>query len=76
MLKMQFKENKWLHCFFQFIPMPVLYGVFLYMGVSSLRGIQVQTFFTACSMSAPWYFLCVEAGKKQWHGKNCFESKP
>ncbi|KFR15731.1 Sodium-driven chloride bicarbonate exchanger, partial [Opisthocomus hoazin] len=30
----------WLHCFFQFIPMPVLYGVFLYMGVSSLRGIQ------------------------------------
>lgn len=26
----------------QFIPMPVLYGVFLYMGVSSLRGIQVR----------------------------------
>uniref|UniRef100_A0A8D2QEF3 Anion exchange protein n=1 Tax=Zonotrichia albicollis TaxID=44394 RepID=A0A8D2QEF3_ZONAL len=25
----------------KFIPMPVLYGVFLYMGVSSLRGIQV-----------------------------------
>ncbi|KAJ7999227.1 hypothetical protein DPEC_G00213260 [Dallia pectoralis] len=25
----------------QFIPMPVLYGVFLYMGVSSLRGIQL-----------------------------------
>ncbi|XP_074878195.1 electroneutral sodium bicarbonate exchanger 1-like [Buteo buteo] len=25
---------------FKFIPMPVLYGVFLYMGVSSLRGIQ------------------------------------
>uniref|UniRef100_A0A6Q2X9U2 Anion exchange protein n=1 Tax=Esox lucius TaxID=8010 RepID=A0A6Q2X9U2_ESOLU len=25
----------------QFIPMPVLYGVFLYMGASSLRGIQV-----------------------------------
>lgn len=25
----------------QFIPMPVLYGVFLYMGVSSLKGIQV-----------------------------------
>ncbi|XP_049673860.1 electroneutral sodium bicarbonate exchanger 1-like, partial [Accipiter gentilis] len=24
----------------KFIPMPVLYGVFLYMGVSSLRGIQ------------------------------------
>eukprot|EP00062_Callorhinchus_milii_P024115 gi/632983683/ref/XP_007908767.1/ PREDICTED: electroneutral sodium bicarbonate exchanger 1 isoform X4 [Callorhinchus milii] len=26
--------------FLKFIPMPVLYGVFLYMGVSSLRGIQ------------------------------------
>lgn len=26
----------------QFIPMPVLYGVFLYMGVSSLKGIQVS----------------------------------
>lgn len=26
----------------QFIPMPVLYGVFLYMGVSSLKGIQVR----------------------------------
>lgn len=29
-------------CFRQFIPMPVLYGVFLYMGVSSLKGIQVS----------------------------------
>lgn len=29
---------------FQFIPMPVLYGVFLYMGASSLRGIQVKRF--------------------------------
>uniref|UniRef100_A0A3B3I432 Bicarbonate transporter-like transmembrane domain-containing protein n=1 Tax=Oryzias latipes TaxID=8090 RepID=A0A3B3I432_ORYLA len=28
----------------KFIPMPVLYGVFLYMGVSSLRGIQVRLF--------------------------------
>lgn len=26
----------------QFIPMPVLYGVFLYMGASSLKGIQVK----------------------------------
>ncbi|XP_063493065.1 sodium bicarbonate cotransporter 3 isoform X16 [Symphalangus syndactylus] len=26
---------------FEFIPMPVLYGVFLYMGVSSLKGIQL-----------------------------------
>lgn len=27
----------------QFIPMPVLYGVFLYMGASSLKGIQVNS---------------------------------
>lgn len=27
---------------FQFIPLPVLYGVFLYMGVASLNGIQVR----------------------------------
>lgn len=26
----------------QYIPMPVLYGVFLYMGVASLHGIQVR----------------------------------
>lgn len=26
----------------QYIPMPVLYGVFLYMGVASLHGIQVH----------------------------------
>lgn len=30
--------------FFQLIPMPVLYGVFLYMGVSSLKGIQVRNY--------------------------------
>lgn len=30
--------------FLQFIPMPVLYGVFLYMGASSLKGIQVEMF--------------------------------
>lgn len=29
---------------FQYIPMPVLYGVFLYMGVASLNGIQVRLF--------------------------------
>lgn len=29
-------------CLIQYIPMPVLYGVFLYMGVASLNGIQVQ----------------------------------
>ena len=28
----------------QFIPMPVLYGVFLYMGVTSLGGVQVRHF--------------------------------
>lgn len=35
-----------LFCFvcLQFIPMPVLYGVFLYMGASSLKGIQVNYF--------------------------------
>ena len=27
--------------FFQYVPMPVLYGVFLYMGVSSLYGLEV-----------------------------------
>ena len=27
---------------FQYIPLPVLYGVFLYMGVASLNGIQVR----------------------------------
>ncbi|KAG7232899.1 hypothetical protein INR49_007963 [Caranx melampygus] len=42
------EEDEWtdelMSCFllfFQFIPMPVLYGVFLYMGVSSLKGIQL-----------------------------------
>lgn len=29
-------------CALQFIPMPVLYGVFLYMGVASLNGVQVS----------------------------------
>lgn len=29
-------------CVPQFIPMPVLYGVFLYMGVASLNGVQVS----------------------------------
>lgn len=31
-----------LTCVPQFIPMPVLYGVFLYMGVASLNGVQVS----------------------------------
>ena len=31
-----------LHLPFQYIPLPVLYGVFLYMGVASLNGIQVR----------------------------------
>uniref|UniRef100_G3PK94 Anion exchange protein n=1 Tax=Gasterosteus aculeatus aculeatus TaxID=481459 RepID=G3PK94_GASAC len=34
----------------KYIPMPVLYGVFLYMGVASLSGI--QTFFTSLCLSA------------------------
>jgi len=29
----------------QFIPMPVLYGVFLYMGVTSLGGVQVNYYY-------------------------------
>jgi len=29
-------------CCLQYIPMSVLYGVFLFMGVSSVKGIQVQ----------------------------------
>jgi len=29
---------------FQLIPMPVLYGVFLYMGVTSLPGVQVSLY--------------------------------
>lgn len=30
--------------------MPVLYGVFLYMGVSSLKGIQVWGLYCVCSL--------------------------
>ena len=39
------ESNYWHNTFLlpQFIPMPVLYGVFLYMGASSLKGIQVTT---------------------------------
>lgn len=36
-------------CVLQFIPMPVLYGVFLYMGVASLNGVQVSL---TCSVPA------------------------
>lgn len=34
----------------QFIPMPVLYGVFLYMGVASLNGVQVSDSDPKCSL--------------------------
>ncbi|KAM9603765.1 electroneutral sodium bicarbonate exchanger 1-like [Morphnus guianensis] len=37
----------------KFIPMPVLYGVFLYMGVSSLRGIQVRTLLQRAACRLP-----------------------
>lgn len=37
----------------QFIPMPVLYGVFLYMGVASLNGVQVSS---CCSASVMLLF--------------------
>ena len=40
----------------QFIPMPVLYGVFLYMGASSLRGIQVSPD-TACCFFYFYFFI-------------------
>ena len=32
----------------QFVPMPVLFGLFFYMGVSALKGLQVRMF-TLCS---------------------------
>ena len=35
-----------LYFLMQFIPMPVLYGVFLYMGVTSLGGVQVSLWLT------------------------------
>jgi len=35
---------------FQLIPMPVLYGVFLYMGVTSLPGVQVWSYL--------WWLCC------------------
>uniref|UniRef100_A0A8C9ZL37 Anion exchange protein n=1 Tax=Sander lucioperca TaxID=283035 RepID=A0A8C9ZL37_SANLU len=38
----------------QYIPMPVLYGVFLYMGVASLSGIQVHPIFIACFLFQFW----------------------
>ena len=31
-----------IYLYMQYIPMPVLYGVFFYMGVSALRGMQVH----------------------------------
>lgn len=37
----------------QHIPMPVLYGVFLYMGITSLRGIQVSTLH-CCNVYSAW----------------------
>lgn len=41
----------------QFIPMPVLYGVFLYMGVASLNGVQVSFItLTTHSWTCFWKF--------------------
>lgn len=36
----------------QYIPMPVLYGVFLYMGVASLNGIQVRSSPGQCDLES------------------------
>lgn len=42
-------------CVRQFIPMPVLYGVFLYMGVASLNGVQVifTEFYSLSNYTSP-----------------------
>lgn len=44
-------------CAPQFIPMPVLYGVFLYMGVASLNGVQVSLT-TSLSANHSWASHC------------------
>lgn len=38
----RYANNHMYDVLMQYIPMPVLYGVFLYMGVASLHGIQVR----------------------------------
>uniref|UniRef100_A0A8B9KJ67 Anion exchange protein n=1 Tax=Astyanax mexicanus TaxID=7994 RepID=A0A8B9KJ67_ASTMX len=43
----------------KFIPMPVLYGVFLYMGASSLRGIQVIMHFNNSKLSSPYIYSLI-----------------
>lgn len=62
------KESSYLHdtsIFLQFIPMPVLYGVFLYMGASSLRGIQVKLFeFHCTSLNASFVLLTHHSTRK------------
>jgi len=44
-------ENDLHVMFFQLIPMPVLYGVFLYMGITSLGGVQVSFGFVLCMLT-------------------------
>ncbi len=41
----------------QFIPMPVLYGVFLYMGVASLNGVQVSVMLLLAQQNQTLIFL-------------------
>lgn len=38
--------------------MPVLYGVFLYMGASSLKGIQVKWVYEECVTDDAFYKIC------------------
>uniref|UniRef100_A0A8C1M6Z5 Anion exchange protein n=1 Tax=Cyprinus carpio TaxID=7962 RepID=A0A8C1M6Z5_CYPCA len=47
------------------IPMPVLYGVFLYMGASSLRGIQVLQFIVYILLDLSWLDDLMPESKKK-----------
>lgn len=51
--------------FYQFIPMPVLYGIFLYMGVAAISSIQVGPLESPSSLTPPllscWCLLLILA---------------
>ena len=49
---------------YQFIPMPLLYGIFLYMGVTAISSIQVSPL---KSPSNPTLLLCFPAGTSCLH---------
>lgn len=44
--------------FYQFIPMPVLYGIFLYMGVAAISSIQVSPLYSPCNPTPPLLSCC------------------